>query len=337
MKNEVQKKEPVKAYQQLEELDKFAEFIVNSDTFGKSFDKVVKTQVEGKEVIETVRNKHDVIACIILGAELGIDRMASIMLGKSLDANAYRKIEKGRSLGLDVISSLQNISIIPTGNGDIIHTGVHVIAKVLLDAGITLTFLEDFSTKWGYFTADGRPLDEDIIFDTRMKLLDKFFLVTNANSKEEVAEAVQNKKVIITRRELTKVTTGFAKRKGEKDGLKISYTLQQATDAGLYRGYDSELKEADGTPVYYKGKSNWNSHPATMLRNRVIALIGRIIAADRLQGMYLNEEAAEITNTEIKVEDVIPTIVENEEIKTDETDNNIEEAQIINEESTKSE
>lgn len=55
--------------------------------------------------------------------------------------------------------------------------------------------------------------------------------------------------------------------------------------------------KSDGTES--KGKANWNTHPETHLIKMSIMLGGRIIASDKLNGIYVDSElhqAVSITN-----------------------------------------
>jgi hypothetical protein len=278
----------------IQEAEKIAEYVVNSETFGASFEKMVpdldkdgnpKTNEEGDIKYVTVKSKADVISAILLGKELGIQPMAAISLGKLLNADAYFKVIKGRSLGLDPVSSIQNISVINTSAGKTIHTGVHVISKAIIDAGVDIEILEDATPVYSYVNYKNKE-------DLGTELNPDWFVVSSATSKEALQKAITEKKIIVTRKIVTKRTTITFARKGRKP-MTISYTLQQATDAGLYMGVNSVTGEE------VKGKANWNNHPETHLRGRVISIGGRIIAADKLQGVYSSDELQDFTNYEI--------------------------------------
>lgn len=284
--------------QSLKDAEELAEYVVNSNTFGVQFEKrVVDTNDDGtpkldkdnKEIYKTVKNKSDVIAAIVLGSELGITPMAAITLGKRLDAKAYTKVMRGRKLGLDPMTAIDLIYVIDTQNGPIVSTGVHVISGVLLKNNIKFEYSKDFDPVYEYIsfkTSKAVRYDED-----------KHFLVDKNSKKEDIAEAKKEGKEFVQRKVVDRITTCVLQREGYKD-LTISYSLQNAIDAGLYKGTNSE-----GEPI--DGKANWNNHPATMLRNRTLTIGGRIIAADHLDGMYSNEEAMEFTNYEIVEEEPI--------------------------------
>lgn len=272
----------------LEQAEKLAKYVAESKTFGKAFQ-----DEEGKI------SEGDVVSAIVLGSELGIKPMSAITLGKRLNADAYFKVMKGRELGLDPISSLTSISIIPNKNGDIIHTGVHVITKVLLDAGVQFQFLEDYAPVYKYINAKTK---NEIDFD---KHKDKIYIIDNETTKEEIDQANKENKILTIKKLFTRRTTVYFERDGFKP-FPISYTLQDATDAGLYKGITSDGETVDG-------KANWNNHPATMLRNRPLTIGGRIICGDKLQSTYSSEEASEFTDYEFIKEDEVNFNAENEE------------------------
>lgn len=284
--------------QSLKDAEELADYVVNSNTFGVHFEKkVVDTNEDGtpkldkdnKEIYKVVKNKSDVIAAIVLGSELGISPMAAITLGARLNAKAYTKVMRGRKLGLDPMTSIDLIHVIPTKNGDTVSTGVHVISGVLLKNGIKFEYLKDFEPVYDYVSI---KTGKSIRYDES-----KHLAVDKNTTSEEINEAKKANKEFVQRRITNRVTTCVLKREGYKE-LTITYSIQDAIDAGLYRGINS-----DGQQV--EGKDNWNKHPATMLRNRTLTIGGRIIGADYLDGMYSNEEAMEFTEYEVVNEEPI--------------------------------
>lgn len=254
----------------LKQAEQLAKYVSSSKTFGSAF------KDEEGNIVEA-----DIISAIMLGNEIGIPPMSAITLGKRLNANAYFKAMKGRALGLDPISSQSAISIIPTQNGDVVHTGVSVITKVLLDSGVQFEFLEDYAPIYKYYNAKTK-LEIDID-----KHKDKIFVVDTETTEQELKDAKNEGLILCTKKLYTRRTTVHFQRSGFKP-LTISYTLQDATDAGLYRGISTYGEEVDG-------KANWNNHPATMLRNRPLTIGGRIICGDRLMSVYSDDEASEFT------------------------------------------
>lgn len=276
----------------IKDAEELADYVINSDTFGTAFEKRVpeldeqgnpKVDEDGNKITKVIKNKADVIAAIVLGAELGIEPMAAITLGKRLDANAYVKVSRGKKLGLDPMTSLDLIHIIPTKNGQTVSTGIHVITGVLYKNGIELDIIEDYE-----------PIDIKYINakdKTQVKYdIDKHIIINNI-TKEEFEAELKKGKIPVIEKILNRRTTCVFTRDNHKP-LKISYTTQQAIDADLLNGKTSDGREVDG-------KDNWNKHTATMLRNRTITIGGRIIGSDFLDGMYSNEEASEFTDYEI--------------------------------------
>lgn len=280
----------------IKDAEQLAEYVVNSDTFGSAFEKKVpvldeegnpKVDENNNKITKIIKNKADVIAAIILGAELGIEPMAAITLGKRLDANAYIKVSRGKKLGLDPMTSLDLIHIISTKNGQVVSTGIPVIAGVLLKNGIKVEVLEDFE-----------PIDiqyNSFKDKTRVVYDPEKHIIINNITKEELESELKAGKIPVVKKITDRRTTCVLTRDGQEP-FRMSYTLQEAIDAGLYKG-----KNSDGEVV--DGKDNWNKHPATMLRNRCITIAGRIIGADYLDGMYSNEEAQEFTNYTIVEDD----------------------------------
>lgn len=265
----------------LDQAEMIADKVVKSDTFGRAF-----KSSDGKEV-----NKSDVIAAILLGSELGIPPMAAITLGRRLNADSYMKVMKGKALGLDPISALQSVNIIETSNGDTIHTGVGVITKVLLDTKVKFIILEDFEPIYEYKHIKS---NQKVNYE---QYKDNIFVVDKFTPEEEFRKAEQESKICVFKTEVTKRTKIRFERSGFEP-IEISYTLQQATDAGLFMGINSISNEK------VKGKANWNNHPATMLRNRTLTIGGRIICGDRLMNTYSNDEASEFTDYTLEQEDV---------------------------------
>lgn len=263
----------------LEQADKIAEYVATSNTFGQAF-KNDKGEI----------SKSDIVAAILLGNDLGIPPMAAITLGKRLNADAYFKVMKGKSLGLDPVSALSSIAVIPTQAGMTVHTGVHVITKVLLDAKVQFEITEDFLPVYGYINVSTKA---EVDYE---RYKDRIYLVDKETSQEEVTKAKQEKKIIAFKKLVNRRTTIVFNRPGFKE-VKITYTLQDAIDAGLHRGKSSEGEEVEG-------KANWNNHPATMLRNRALTIGGRIICGDKLQNVYSSEEASEFTSYTLEDENI---------------------------------
>ena len=282
-------------FQTLDDLDKFAEYIINSDTYGKAFEKEVEDE-KGKKT--KIRNKHDVVACVLLGADMGLTPMAAITLGKQLNQNSYFSVLKGRSMNLDPITSIQNIYNISTSRGSILYTGVHIITSTIIKSGTIIEFLEDYVRVPIYRDSKSNVIQYEDLLDNTGNVDSRFFIASSLSLAAEVKAASEAGKVLIAkslsndRRTTIKFTRPLIGQTITK-----SYSLQEATDAGLYMGYHSELCDTKNKPLAIEGKDNWNKHPRVMLTNRVLAIGGRIIASDMLNGIYLPEEAKEIADT----------------------------------------
>ena len=243
-------------------------------------------------------NIGDIIANIVLGIEIGITPAASLALGRKLNANSYFSVLRGKELGLDTITSMSKIYILPTANGDIIALDVSIITKAILDKGVEIHRVRDYSPTPIYKSITGQYLGHKyLLYDNSGKLKDDYFLYNKlSNSEDELVEARKNNKIIIIESGITFVTSIRLVRKSHNIDETFHYSIQDATDAGLHVGFHSSLVDNKNQPIYIKGKDNWNNHPQNMLRNRPLSIGGRIVVADALQGSYSLEEANEITN-----------------------------------------
>jgi len=247
----------------------FDDLVAGFDSLQKYAELIMKSKAYNKQ-LESV---DDVMNAIIIGREIGISPMTAIMLGKKLNANKVFSVIKGRGMGIDPITAIENIHIIPTSNGDVSVTGVHIISSQLVKAGVKLEILEDYTPLYKYIDAKGQRYDIDLV-NSRPE---KFHI--NGTSGDSEGKTV----VALGNNPSTYQTTIRFTRKlnsGLENVISISYNLEQATIAGLYKG------KHPITGVEVNGKGNWNENPATMLRNRCISLGGRIIASDYLQGVY---------------------------------------------------
>lgn len=288
----------------------FADIVVESKAYGHLFTNIVYEE-DGITIKGYVKDRASVITCITLGLELGLSPAIAIALNKQLNADAALKVIKGKSLGLDTIASLQNISIIRNRTGNVTyHTGVHIISGALDKLNVKREILEDAVPIYRYWNRSGKHWMDDPR-DTRGKLPDDYYLYEG--DLEAAKKAVLEKKVIVERKIVNKRTTIKFTRESTNTVIEIPYTLQQAIDAGLLRGYHSELTDEEGKALYVAGKDNWNNNPERMLRNRVISIGGNFIAADKLNGMYTEEEIEDVLDTNPGATIVPPIDLNNEE------------------------
>lgn len=268
-----------------EQAEALADWIAQSPVFNKGF----KEQVQKEDgTSELVVNKSAIVTCLLLGNELGFTPMVSVTFGKTLDRDAAIKVERGRSMGLNPMAAMQNIYVFTTSQAEIVYTGIHVVNKVLTDAGVKRKILEDGTKPFYIYRYCKKELANELV-DYNKETKDDFVVINDGHTADYIDEQVQEGKIPIiryaTRRALVELTRG-------DESIAIPYTLQQAIDAGLYVGTKS-----DGTES--KGKANWNVHPETHLIKMSIMLGGRIIASDKLNGIYVDSElhqAASIAN-----------------------------------------
>lgn len=259
-----------------EQAEALADWIAQSPVFNKGF----KEQIQREDgTSELVVNKSAIVTCLLLGNELGFTPMVSVTFGKTLDREAAIKVERGRSMGLNPMAAMQNIYVFSTSQTEIVYTGIHVVNKVLTDAGVKRKILEDGTKPFYIYRYCKKELANELV-DYNKETKDDFVVINDGHTADYIDEQVQEGKIPIiryaTRRALVELTRG-------DESIAIPYTLQQAIDAGLYVGTKS-----DGTES--KGKANWNTHPETHLIKMSIMLGGRIIASDKLNGIYVDSE-----------------------------------------------
>lgn len=272
-----------------EQAEALADWIAQSPVFNKGF----KEQVQKEDgTNELVVNKSAIVTCLLLGNELGFTPMVSVTFGKTLDREAAIKVERGRSMGLNSMAAMQNIYVFSTSQEEIVYTGIHVVNKVLTDAGIKRKILEDGTKPFYIYRYCKKELANELV-DYNKETKDDFVVINDGHTADYIDKQVQEGKIPIiryaTRRALVELTRG-------DESIAIPYTLQQAIDAGLYVGIKS-----DGTES--KGKANWNTHPETHLIKMSIMLGGRIIASDKLNGIYVDSElhqAVSIANRQVE-------------------------------------
>lgn len=84
-------------------------------------------------------------------------------------------------------------------------------------------------------------------------------------------------------------------RRGDREPTRYTYTVEDAKQAGLLPA---------------KGDSNWAKRPRTMLRHRAESELARTVYPDVIQGLYTEDEAAELAPREMgelaRVENVRP-------------------------------
>lgn len=252
----------------------FAESLINTDLGARFKENVVKDGI-ATEVI----NIDNMVTCLLTGQELGLSPMTSLAYGRNLNLDAIQKVELGKTLGLSVTASLKNIFCFESGGIRQVYTGINVVEGCLNKHHIDIDIDEDFVPVYKYFNLQ---LDKPIIEFNPDRHID----VDEYNDDYVRAAMAEKGMVPVSRVIDTYRTTVSLIRKGKK--TTISYTLQEAIDAGLKSGKHSI------TGVDVKGKDNWDKHTRALMRKMAIMLAARICANDILNGMYCDVELKDV-------------------------------------------
>lgn len=252
----------------------FAESLINTDLGARFKENVVKDGI-ATEVI----NIDNMVTCLLTGQELGLSPMTSLAYGRNLNLDAIQKVELGKTLGLSVTASLKNIFCFESGGIRQVYTGINVVEGCLNKHHIDIDIDEDFVPVYKYFNLQ---LDKPIIEFNPDRHID----VDEYNDDYVRAAMAEKGMVPVSRVIDTYRTTVSLIRKSKK--TTISYTLQEAIDAGLKSGKHS-ITGAD-----VKGKDNWDKHTRALMRKMAIMLAARICANDILNGMYCDVELKDV-------------------------------------------
>ena len=252
----------------------FAESLINTDLGARFKENVVKDGI-ATEVI----NIDNMVTCLLTGQELGLSPMTSLAYGRNLNLDAIQKVELGKTLGLSVTASLKNIFCFESGGTRQVYTGINVVEGCLNKHHIDIDIDEDFVPVYKYFNLQ---LDKPIIEFNPDRHID----VDEYNDDYVRAAMAEKGMVPVSRVIDTYRTTVSLIRKDKK--TTISYTLQEAIDAGLKSGKHS-ITGAD-----VKGKDNWDKHTRALMRKMAIMLAARICANDILNGMYCDVELKDV-------------------------------------------
>lgn len=252
----------------------FAESLINTDLGARFKENIVKDGI-ATEVI----NIDNMVTCLLTGQELGLSPMTSLAYGRNLNLDAIQKVELGKTLGLSVTASLKNIFCFESGGIRQVYTGINVVEGCLNKHHIDIDIDEDFVPVYKYFNLQ---LDKPIIEFNPDRHID----VDEYNDDYVRAAMAEKGMVPVSRVIDTYRTTVSLIRKGKK--TTISYTLQEAIDAGLKSGKHS-ITGAD-----VKGKDNWDKHTRALMRKMAIMLAARICANDILNGMYCDVELKDV-------------------------------------------
>jgi len=254
----------------LERLRPFAESIITNNKLG----------------LKTV---EDALFCIVLGSELGLNPMTSVTLGNLLNRESTLAVWKGKGLGLDAVTSIENIHVFQTSNGLKSYTGVHIITSALNRNNIKHEIIRNATNLYEYFdVSSGKtPIlykEEDIIRNEN-----NFQIVTSLTSKEDydthkIQVGITSK--VYDLGTIVKFTKSVPIDSANKTGVVTHFevfTVKMAEKAGLL------------------GKDNWK-YLSKMLYDRCIGGGGRIIGAEFLQGIYTNNEIKDTFNDVVVIE-----------------------------------
>lgn len=252
----------------------FAESLINTDLGARFKENVVKDGI-ATEVI----NIDNMVTCLLTGQELGLSPMTSLAYGRNLNLDAIQKVELGKTLGLSVTASLKNIFCFESGGTRQVYTGINVVEGCLNKHHIDINIDEDFVPVYKYFNMQlNKPIIE---FNP-----DRHIDIDEYNDDYVRSMMADKGMVPVSRIVDTYRTTVSLIRKGKK--TTISYTLQEAIDAGLKSGKHS----ITGQDV--KGKDNWDKHTRSLMRKMAIMIAARICANDILNGMYCDIELKDV-------------------------------------------
>lgn len=296
-----------------EKIKQVAEYLATSDAFVDGFKMKDK---DGKDIIDenTGRpkvNVADVAICLMAGHEIGLNISGSLLYGRKLNQATYMSVMKGRSLGLDIATSIEKVVSIPTKNGYVSYTMVDIISAKLLSANIEfLPFIRNYAPFYQYFHATtNEELELDRILDENDDLIPGFYVVDSTTTADILKSKLADGIIPIK-----KVRHGyFSKAKfirKYQDGKTIThfqrFSTLDAERAGLLPIFN------DKGQIVTDGKSNWISNTPQMMNNRVISIGGRIIGADLLNGIYTREEVISsglVKDNEAPIIDTIGEVV----------------------------
>lgn len=254
----------------LKDYKAFAESLVDTD-FGARFSE--NKTIDGK--IVSVVNVNNIVACLLTGAEIGLSPMTALAYGRDLNLDAIQKVELGKTLGLSTTASLKNIFVFESGGNRQVYTGINVVEACLAKHKLLPVISEDFIPVYSYF--DLQRNQALIDYDP------EHHIDTGLFNDAYVDKMMAEKGMIPVIKVLKTYRTTATIRRFDKDTT-VSYTLQEAIDAGLKSGKNSI------TGLDVKGKDNWDKHTRALMRKMAIMLAARICANDLLNGMYCDFE-----------------------------------------------
>jgi hypothetical protein len=294
-----------------EKIKEVAIYLSTSDTFASPFEmkdkenKVIIDEVTGKPKI----NVADIAICLMTGHELGLNISGSLLLGKKLNQATYLSVLKGRSIGVDLATSMEKIVSIPTKNGLVSYTMVDIISAKLMQGGIEfLPFIKNYAPFYQYYHAASKEeMDLDVVLDEKDDLLPKYFIVDASTTPDSMKAAIAENKIPLTK-----------SRNGYYSKIKMTRTYKDGRTVTMYQRFSTvDAQRANLLPTYQtvngkleeigKGKDNWISNTPQMMNNRCISIPGRIIGADLINGLYTKDE---LIDAGLIKEDTVETTAE---------------------------
>jgi hypothetical protein len=279
-----------------------------------------------------IKTKSEAITAMALGYEMGLNFITSLKLAGKFTENNVLAALKGKSMGIDAITSINNIHPIETKAGLVFKTGVHIIQSQLDKASIKVEIVEDFKPSFLYYTIKNNVLFTQIDIDANPSL---FTVITDAktikrlgfyysmltaepnvkksikdkllglgfiNEEEELTDTeLINNTVLIYKSDapVDRITTIAMTNPKSQVKHVLSTSLQDAIDAGLMKGV-----KRDGD--ISNGKNNWTSHPKTMLKNFTTSTLAPVACGNTVMDLYDESQVGHLSNdTVVEEADVI--------------------------------
>ena len=277
---------------------------LKDSTYAKQFYETSYNYDKDGNIIESSKvvtfNKSDMVMCLGLGASLGMNPFIALSYGKNLNMTSIKKITKGKQLGLDFATAMEQIYIWGEGSKEIVYTSIHITNTLLTKAGVkreivkdgTIPYMKCTIIETGVYTDFDGNIHKDVPKSISGDTLDK--VIASLKDKGLIPVYKDASPIYIAEMKLTRYNPKLR----ENESISIPYSSRDAINAGLYKGIND-----DGETV--KGKANWNAHLATHLRKMSNILGGRIIASDILHGVYTDVELSMVkTNDDIEYTDI---------------------------------
>lgn len=252
---------------------------VKTSIYAKNFEK--NDPATGTVIIDP----SDIVTNMILGHKAGLDMMESLVLGKSLNLNSYGAICLGKDLGLKYHQAITKIFVLETSNGITYALSVDIYTKLCNDFHVKRKIIKDYEPVYAYYVVTKEnpkgtvALEKDEAFDENGKLKPNLLWMNTMTTKDTVeaherkCEALDLPVVKVIRREIDRETSiHFVREDIDFDEI-VTYSIQDAIDAGLYPGITrrgevltvTNKKTGEITPA---GKDNWTKMPRAMLYSR---------------------------------------------------------------------